>query len=580
MTNKTTLRIALIASAGAALLLIGLLWKPYMDGGFVGALLALLDTIYFIGLGLTFDQTFSNLKEIVDPGTPQYVLVCLGRFLLPIAVIYALARLIRSRLSSVWAYWVAGHARNHTIVTGSSTSNAFVSSLAASEKVVVLAEPDAPHQSNAVSGKRIYLTRADADKNIWQNLCVAQARRIILADRQAQNFSDLSHIVGLLENSLEFQNSVSTSKPITIHVAITDEAALHALLQSDKALNPIDGCEVRPYSPYLLAARQTMSDYNLHAEARRLGRTRLRALFVGFGPFNAVMFGHFLAMSPAVGFDRPSATILAPDPEAIRARIDGEAPALGAFADVDVALWPASQGGLYRDDLPGLNASDAPLTVVFVDLGTAEENAVQALRLRQLADESDTWHVPILAFCPEAQSIISPTGLACKQLPERVASVGTLGTTCRIDLLDGSRELMARRFHEEYRAQALKAGGSISDPRHWPWERLSETWRNANRRAGDHVPIKLESARHLLAAAGRAYEGNPVAALDETSLTELAKAEHASWAIERALRGWRCGELDNKRKMRPSMIPFDDLPDHEKRKDFDQLRLIASFDNL
>ena len=163
---------------------------------------------------------------------------------------------------------------------------------------------------------------------------------------------------------------------------------------------------------------------------------------------------------------------------------------------------------------------------------------------------------------------------------ERVSAVGRLSDICRTELLDGSREQMASRIHEHYRQAALQGGADATEPRFQSWSKLNETWRNASRRAGDHVPVKLESARYMLTQHNKPDRGNPISALDEEGLFQLAKVEHTSWCIERVLQGWRCGPRNNARKTHDNLVPFEALSEEVKRKDFDQLRLLASMKDL
>ena len=89
---------------------------------------------------------------------------------------------------------------------------------------------------------------------------------------------------------------------------------------------------------------------------------------MGFEPFNAAMFEHFLAMAPSVGFARPRASVLAANPEAVRDRIAGEAQELSTYVDYRGFRLASAAGGLARDALGAFEAGDT-LTAIFVDLG-------------------------------------------------------------------------------------------------------------------------------------------------------------------------------------------------------------------
>ena len=54
--------------------------------------------------------------------------------------------------------------------------------------------------------------------------------------------------------------------------------------------------------------------------------------------------------------------------------------------------------------------------------------------------------------------------------------------------------------------------------------------------------------------------------------------QHAQWMEEKRASGWRYGTVrDNARKLHPMMIPFNELPDSEKRKDVLIQKVIDAF---
>ena len=50
---------------------------------------------------------------------------------------------------------------------------------------------------------------------------------------------------------------------------------------------------------------------------------------------------------------------------------------------------------------------------------------------------------------------------------------------------------------------------------------------------------------------------------------DVARAVHAAWMKERLADGWRLGEKrDDGRKLHPCLVPYDELPEEEKRYDY------------
>ena len=97
MTERTALRIALIALMGAAMLAGGLFLARVDDHGWLAAFWGLPDVIYNTMLGATPDATFGNLDFLGHGINLAKVLVAFGRFLLPIALIYAAYQLARDQ---------------------------------------------------------------------------------------------------------------------------------------------------------------------------------------------------------------------------------------------------------------------------------------------------------------------------------------------------------------------------------------------------------------------------------------------------------------------------------------------------
>ena len=571
MNNNATWRVALLALIGAACLFFGQLLSETISRDQSISITRILDAFYHVIVGITFDPFFGDSAKFGSEGSPASILINVGRLLLPATFIYALYRLVRIHLVNWWTHWRASHARNHVIVTGNEAGEAFSTALEKAKSTILLSGPsvDASLYST-INRNRITLIRSDNDQLLHQ-IAVQQAQKVILAGNQSQNLADYSQLLSILSETA----SGSLQDALTIHIAIESETIMRALLGSETALKPMPGVELRPFSLHTLAARRTFEENAFHLEARKLGQSSLHALFIGFGAFNEAMYDHFLQMAPAVGFAKPVATIATSGASQVHASMIDDIEALKDFASVFVKEWPADHRNLHGEILAELAAENPPVTTIFVDLGAAETNATMAVRLRQIADEADIWDAPIFAYTSEEQFITGPTGLSSKPWAERVAPVGQLSEICRLEALDGSREQNAQRIHEHYRDTSPAPEGRAADPGNMDWALLNETWRNSSRRAGDHVPIKHESARHLLKIRDALTSGNPIASLDDDELLELAKIEHDSWAIERILQGWRLGERDNKRKLRPSLVPFGNLPEEEKRKDFDQLEMLA-----
>jgi hypothetical protein len=120
------------------------------------------------------------------------------------------------------------------------------------------------------------------------------------------------------------------------------------------------------------------------------------------------------------------------------------------------------------------------------------------------------------------------------------------------------------------------------------WERLSEADRLSNRRAADHIAVKL---RCIGARVVNGSQPGPDFSFTNEEVDLLAELEHRRWCAERLLSGWRSlprtrenlklwqqQKQELKRtKVHLDLVPFHELGDQDKHKDYDQIRHIPHF---
>ncbi|MFO1498864.1 MAG: NAD-binding protein [Verrucomicrobiota bacterium] len=163
-------------------------------------------------------------------------------------------------------------------------------------------------------------------------------------------------------------------------------------------------------------------------------------------------------------------------------------------------------------------------------------------------------------------------GRAGRSVYDTVKPFGMLEEACGRATVEN--ETLARALHTGYLAHqaseraAGKSLGVAASER--PWEELDEAFKESNRQAVDHMPVK---ARALGYEVG---EWRPGAATTLTLSREqkevLARMEHARWCAERLLDGWVHDPVrDDAHKRHPDLRPWLELSDREKRIDLAQI---------
>ncbi len=139
--------------------------------------------------------------------------------------------------------------------------------------------------------------------------------------------------------------------------------------------------------------------------------------------------------------------------------------------------------------------------------------------------------------------------------------------------LDFKIDELARGFHEMYLDRAhLEGQRAETNLAMCEWPRLDYRFKVSNRRLADHIDIKLRAVGCKMVPLSEV----PVEARDfkftDDEIEILARMEHARWAAERYMDGWRLGPIDKSRGITPYLIPYDDLEMNIQEYDREPMR--------
>jgi serine phosphatase RsbU (regulator of sigma subunit) len=151
-------------------------------------------------------------------------------------------------------------------------------------------------------------------------------------------------------------------------------------------------------------------------------------------------------------------------------------------------------------------------------------------------------------------------------------------------------EKLARVIYSKYR----KSIGTLKDdskniykelylvdeasPQNAPeFDDLSEDIQMSNIDNAYHIPTKLLSIGYKIQYKFEKDIEIPLLLLTDPEIETMARIEHDRWCWERRLAGWTYAKKrDNSKKYHNCLIPFDNLPEEEKRKDRILVNLIPS----
>jgi hypothetical protein len=155
---------------------------------------------------------------------------------------------------------------------------------------------------------------------------------------------------------------------------------------------------------------------------------------------------------------------------------------------------------------------------------------------------------------------------------------GMLEETLSMDaLVNESEDEIAKVLHKDYYDKQIAGGKKLGErPALYPWEQLRDHFRDSNRRAADHIRVKLRAIGYRVDRV-RA-DLTPIGTISENEISLLARMEHESWCAELMLQGFYYGpgDRDDVAKTHQFLLPWDKLEKKQQSWDADQVRAIPA----
>jgi voltage-gated potassium channel Kch len=217
------------------------------------------------------------------------------------------------------------------------------------------------------------------------------------------------------------------------------------------------------------------------------------------------------------------------------------------------------------------------VTTVYVCLDDDSNALGAAFMIRQ---QVRALEIPIVIRMTQDAGLA--TLLRCEEdKPEGFANLHAFGLfdhTCTPDLISRcTYEILARAIHEDYvRSERAKGHTPETNPSAVPWGELEETYKKSNRRAAEHIRVKLDAIGCDIVITTDwdtpRFEFTP----EEVEL--LGQMEHERWVEEKLSDGWRYSPTkDLEKKTIPYLVPWDELSEADKNKDRNQVRNLPAF---
>lgn len=530
---------------------------------------------------------FANEPNIDNPHWAAVLAQLLGPFVTAGALWTLLGQLVadfrtRRRVRSM---------SGHTIVLG---VNASALAFAKSERVtqsnrkqsvVLVAERiEDSHKTTAALHEFDLLDGDPSDGDTLVDCGVLKAKRlIVIADKDDTNID----IAMLAMRISEGRDPLLTK--LEIYVSVRHRLLWGQLARSDAIVRQNPHSELRPFNLATWSARLFTWNEPLWRYALLREQQKIHVVFMGYEDFSAALLGQLPAAYLHDKLGKICCTILTPNRGATERKIERSYPQISETMDVTVIDFELETAGLDEPIMLQV-ASRADVTAVFVCRDDSDAGLGTAINVRDSMSRHNLWNAPVyvrLSWCSRVREILK-SSLEASSYTDVLQPFGVEEELCDLSTIDGWLEKCAEDFHRDYKSVQERDSVHVDSESIHAWEKLPETYRQANRRAADHIPAKLSSLgcfisnkvvtnapiNGLLKSSSVPDFGGRLDALSDFTLVQsdanefIAELEHESWNMGRFIDGWRYGAVrNNERRLQPHLIKYSELTEDVNKYD-------------
>jgi TrkA-N domain/RyR domain len=540
------------------------------------------------------------------------------------AVIRGLTLLFRSELRLRWTRWWGGH----VIICGlGRLGRQLAMEYQKNKGRVIVIEADS--DKVALAGPRAVVVTGDAcSADQLRKAGVTSAKQLIAVCDDVQTNVAIATTAGEvlvrdaegLHSIWRFPQRVSAklrtairrvfgcdSNCLTSWLFVPD-AHLRQLLKRDGVFphtGPRFHVNVRGLDLFSLAARQALSSNRLdHNPIRADSNTIVHLAIVGFGPMGqrlalqAARVGHFANLR------KPVITVLGPSANPRADLFLSRYPKIKDLIDFRLRDFSYDAPNAAAEILKVFASDSSELATVALCWDSHNDSAIAEEELFRRLERDDAVNLRLALSMHQLEAGSMPRTLLyqtrrcgfatllgndgqASSWGAQVRVFGTLEETCSLDaLLHESTDAVARALHEDWYAQEKdsyekrlkKNPGELPKLAFQRWEQLDEIYKESNRHAADHIPVKMRA----IGCSVEKLRDDPLRlpSLDApehaADVEQLAMMEHARWCAELYLMGYSYGpgRRDDTKRTHPDLVSWGALDESTKNYDRSQVQAI------
>jgi voltage-gated potassium channel Kch len=539
-----------------------------------------LDAVYRTIGALTFQDGYDSVPNL-ELGIARYV----GMLVPLVGLLFAFSGQLGSSFARLFGIGAAGH----VVIAGSDRAALCLArDCAAHGDVAVLIAPDLPDETAwSLHHAGVMIVPGDATQTeALRTARAAHASHVVaIAADDTANLRIEAATRALAARHKHGKRKLAVDVGLRSPILLQEAREMRGVLHKEG-----DTIEARPFSLDELAARNLLQRQGaiMMSAAEGQDHDRPHLLMFGFDDAAEAVAVRALMSLWSSHFEGPRITVVTPNPGEAQDRFDARYPQARAHdtwkADIVFKAFDWRLRAVTQGFLQDIAAERGPASFILVSTGVDAENialALGVLRACNLGLSSEPggaqWAVPIY-MKEDSESEFSRQFAVGDRTKEKDAYLLAFGSVERVAtramILDGALDTGAAMAHNFYQRGLAERGHMPAkelEAARRSWSDVAETYRNANRAVADHAMMKLWDLGWQAAPAG--VKGETAPEVSNAEIMKVAEMEHARWMAERLMSGWRPGaKRDNKLRVHPNLVPWDQLTDADKAKDADQVR--------
>ncbi len=473
-----------------------------------------------------------------------------------------------SILRDSWHAFRLDRARDHVVVCGAGAKGelAALDCLQTGDTVVVVDQiADAPSISKLRQAGALFVHGDITDGEALRKAQVGRARMVMaVAGSDETNVTVAAHARLLAA-------ATRRTEPLLCFTHVVDPE-LRGLIERERAF-VLGACSIRLVDAYAAAARRFITDHPLETGMTGPDDPRqVHLVVLGLGKLGRALVVQAIRVGHYANLRKLRITVVDKDAELRCNQMRWVWPLLDEVCDLR-AVHGGFDDPKVRQSLRE-EAKEPAVRTVAICLDDDARAVTQALRIRDLLTPMPPVQMAVRLGHTELAELVAGSTSETPGLGARVVVLDTHAQALRrADLLDSPLDMQARAVHEDYLRHQLAKGPDPTNKMLVPWSELTPAAQDANRQQADHIDVKL---RAIGCRTTTVLPPSPVACSDE-EVELLAKMEHARWAADKVLQGYRYGPVrDNVVRTHPDLLPWESLTELVREKDREPVRNIGA----